>query len=239
MDIPPLLEASLQSAANVRQLDTNLFSVFEAQSIGAPYDSKAEAYDRMVSSDRYLRLAWGAQRSTIVSFMEEAFSSGQGTILDLAAGTSVDAFRFYATTTRPTIVVDLSLEMLRRGRDRLVEELGRVPPNIVFMQADARQLPFMDNAIATLLCHGGFHLFPSLDRVVSEWRRVLHPEGGLFVTSLVRERRFGNLYLALLSRLGEVSTPMSAETFERKVRKGLGGRATGVEIEGNFAYLRA
>lgn len=237
MDIPDFLATALRTDVTVRRLEPSLYSVFPPEHSGAPYDNKAEAYDRMVSSDRYLRFAWGAQRSTILSFMQEAFSSSHGTIVDLAAGTSVDAYRIYTETVRPTIVVDLSVQMLRRGMSRVTAATGAIPDNIVFLQADALCLPIGDKALSTIICHGGFHLFPALDRIVAEWRRVLVPDGGLYVTSLVKERRLGNVYLQLLARAGEVSEPMSAEQVRRIVGAGM-GCATELAVEGNFAYVR-
>ena len=228
---------SLRPDFDVRELEANLYSVFDREQSGAPYDSKAAAYDRMVSSDGYLRLAWGGRRSTIYDFLDAAFASDVGIILDLAAGTSVDAYRAYATTTRPTFVVDLSLEMLRMGKDRVIAELGRVPDNTIFLQADALDLPFKDRTLSTILCHGSFHLFPDLDTVLSEWKRTLREDGCLFVSSLVRERLVGNLCLVGLARLGEVSKPMSAEVVSGLVASGLGRQAR-LDVEGNFAYVR-
>lgn len=237
MVLPDPLANALRTDLTLREVDAQLYSVFEVEEVGAPYDNKAAAYDRMVSSDRYLRLAWGARRSTISRFMERAFASGEGPICDLAAGTSVDAYRIYAGTDRPTFVVDLSLEMLRKGRDRLRAELGALSSHIMFLQADAMNLPFRDNALSAILCHGGFHLLPSLDRIVSEWKRVLDDQGRLFASSLVKERLIGNLYLHALWRLGEVSRPMSAKTVAELIGEGM-GKATQVAVEGNFAYVR-
>jgi len=106
----------------------------------------------------------------------------------------------------------------------------------VFLQADALDLPIADKALSTIMCHGGFHLFPALDRIVAEWRRVLAPDGGLYATSLVKERTFGNVYLKLLARTGEVSAPMSAEQVRHMVSIGKGCPAE-LTVEGNFAYV--
>lgn len=238
METPALLNRCLRDGLPLRRVESNLYSVLDDGSRGAPYDNKAEAYDRMISSDQYLRIAWGANRSTILSFMDEAFAAGEGFILDLAAGTSLDAYRIYTKTQRPTVVVDLSLEMLRRGKERLTEEIGRIPAHIVFVQADALDLPFEDGSFETILCHGGYHLFPFRDKIVSEWKRTLNPAGQLFATSLVNERWLGNVYLTLLSRLGEVNKPISATQFSQEVGAGL-DRDTSLEVEGNFAYVRA
>ncbi|MEM7015963.1 MAG: class I SAM-dependent methyltransferase [Pseudomonadota bacterium] len=233
-----ILDDFLKPDITPREIDQNLFSVFDAHEQGAPYDSKAAMYDRLVSSNLYLNIAWGTSRATITSFIQDAFASRQGCILDLAAGTSVDAVDIYATTPRPTIVIDLSIAMLRKGRERLVQQLGHVPANITFLQANALDLPIKTQCVSTVLCHGALHLLPSLDNVLTEWNRVLTTDNTVFASSLVKERWFGNQYLQLLHRAGEISQPMPAAQVKRILSEGL-HRPVDVKIEGNFAYGRA
>ena len=233
----PLLAPLLKPNTPIRQLEPHLFTGLATRELGAPYDSKAAAYDRLVSSDLYLKLAWGARRQTILTFMRDAFAAGDGPILDLAAGTSVDAVDVYPASQRTIIVADLSLEMLKKGKTRLITVHGSVPDNVVFLQADALDLPFKDQVLDTLLCHGAFHLLPDLPGFIAECARVLCSNGGLFVSSLVTERTFGNLYLKMLHRSGEVSRPMSAADCAQLIQVGT-DRAVTTQIEGNFAYLR-
>ena len=232
-----MLEQILIPGTKLGEVEPGLFSVCEPDKRGAPYDSKVEYYDKMVSSKRYLKYAWGANVSTIRSFMVEAFDSGPGVIVDLAAGTSVDAVALYGKTNRPTIVVDLSLGMLRKGRQRLVSLCDEIPDHVSFLQADAYSLPFRPASVSTLLCHGAFHVLPSTEAVVAEWQRILGDAGSLFMSSLVKDRWFGRIYLAMLYRLGEVSWPKFATEVEALVNTGIDGEVR-FETEGNFAYGR-
>ena len=236
MSSTPLADLLLPGRT-LREVTPRIYSARPQADQGAAYDSRAAAYDRMVSSDLYLKMAWGARRSTILDFMRDAFASGDGPILDLAAGTSVDAVHVYPESTRPIIVADLSLEMLHRGRLRIIERLGAVPDNLTFLQADAFDLPFVSGSIQTVLCHGAFHLLPELPKFVAECCRVLPADGGLFVSSLVAERAFGNAYLRLLHRSGEVSAPRRAAECQR-ILASASGRQVDLMVEGNFAYLR-
>ena len=126
--------------------------------------------------------------------------------------------------------------MLRKGKARVVAEFGTVPENLVFLQADALALPFKDGALSTILCHGAFHVFSSLDAVLAECNRILRREGRLFATSLVTERLLGNLYLGLLARVGEVASPRAAKEVAHMAREIL-DREVRAETQGNFVYV--
>ena len=232
-----ILNDLLKPGVPIREIDKSIYSVFKAGNESADYDSKAAAYDRMVSSNLYLRAAWGVTRNQFMDFIDQAFVSRNGPILDLAAGTSLDAVHSYEKSRRPTLVLDLSLAMLQKGAERLRTSLGHIPGNIAFLQADALDLPIADGKISTLLSHGSFHLLPSIETAVAEWKRVLSNEGNIFVTSLVRERWLGNQYLKLLHRAGEVSAPRTAEEVQSILSNGLGVPIE-KEISGNFVFVR-
>jgi ubiquinone/menaquinone biosynthesis C-methylase UbiE len=233
-----VLDAYLKPDIPIRQIEHSLFSVFEPDDEGARYDSIAVIYDRFISSPLYLRLAWGGSRSKQIAFIREAFNSQkEGCLLDLAAGSCIDSVYAYAETDRPIIVVDRSLHMLRRGMERMVSEAGAIPENVWFLQADALSLPIIDQKISTVLCHGAFHLFPSTDVIMGEWRRVLCDTGTTFVSSLVLARWVGDRYLNLLYRSGEVSKPMTSSDLQRTLSTGMTTECE-VTTAGNFAYAR-
>lgn len=234
-----MLEQCLKSDVNVREIGPALYSVLDAEIEGARYDSVAALYDRVISSDSYLWIAWGGNRDIQLDFIRQAFeSTDEGWVLDLAAGSSVDSAAAYASTGRPILVVDRSLEMLHKGRERLQALTGTLPENVFFLQADAMSLPLVDRCVSTLLCHGSFHVLPSLDVVMSEWRRVLEHGGNIFVSSLVLGRWLGDRYLALLHRLGEVNPPLSATRFRQTLADGIAADFD-LHTVGNFAYASA
>ena len=231
-----MLDSLIDARVTLREIEPQLFSALPPGDEGAHYDVFAAFYDRMVASPLYLRLAWGCTPSANAAFIRRAFEScGEGWVVDVAAGSCVDAVATYATTQRPTLVVDLSLAMLRRGMDRLRVLVRPLPENIIFLQADASSLPIRSNAVRTVLCHGAYHVFPAARDFVAEWRRVLHGEGAVFVSSLVRGRWFGDRYLNLLQRTGEVSAPFDAPRFAARLEETLDSPIH-VETVGNFAY---
>ncbi len=227
----------LSAERPIREIEAGLFTVLDRGDEGAPYDSRAAAYDRLVSSALYSRVAWGVSPDLHTSFITRALTaSDKGWVLDVAAGACVPSAPAYLTTSRPLVVLDRSLGMLRRGMDRLRHLHGRIPPHVAFIQADANALPFRSGSMATIICHGAFHLFSSPAPVCAEWARVLETEGRLYVSSLVRRRWLGDRYLSLLHRAGEVSQPRSPAEFSGLV-EGAFGVSAQLETVGNFAYL--
>ena len=59
------LDDLLLPGRTLREVAPRIYSARPQADEGAAYDSRAAAYDRMVSSDLYLKIAWGARRSTI------------------------------------------------------------------------------------------------------------------------------------------------------------------------------
>jgi SAM-dependent methyltransferase len=231
------LHEVLKPERTIRELEASLFSALEPGDEGAPYDSRAAAYDRLVSSSWYSRLAWGVPPSIHTSFIARGLtSSDEGWVLDVAAGSCVPSASAYATTSRPLVVLDRSLGMLRRGMARLRQLHGAIPPHIALMQADTHALPFRTGSMATVVCHGAFHVFSSPSDVCAEWVRVLRSGGRLYVSSLVQGRWLGDHYLGLLHRAGEVTHPRSAAEFAGFVEGEVGAPAQREAI-GNFAYL--
>lgn len=227
----------LISGQPIRELEVGLYSVLDPHDEGAPYDSRAAAYDWLVSSSWYSRVAWGVRPIIHTEFITRGISTeGDGWVVDVAAGSCVPSASAYSTTSRPLVVLDRSLAMLRRGMARLRHIHGRIPPNVAFMQADANSLPFRTGSISTVVCHGAFHVFSSPAAVCAEWVRVLESGGRLFVSSLVQGRWLGDQYLGLLHRAGEVAQPYSPAEFARRVEAWFGATAK-LEAMGNFAYL--
>lgn len=221
----------------VREIEASLLSVLDEGDEGAPYDSRAAAYDRLVSSRRYSQLAWGVPPITHTEFITRGLTSGdEGWVLDVAAGSCVPSAPAYAQTSRPLIVLDRSLAMLRRGIARLRRLHGELPPHVVFLQADANALPFRADSMGTVICHGALHVFSTPQSVCAEWVRVLRAGGQLFASSLVRGRWLGDRYLGLLHRAGEIAPPRTPSELASLVEAEF--RVSGqLETLGNFAYL--
>ena len=100
-------------------------------------------------------------------------------VLDIAAGTG-DLARAFAQRVGPTGLVlhtDINEAMLRRGRDRLVDE-GLLLPSV---QADAQALPFPDASFEVVSVAFGLRNMTDKTAALAEMARVLEPGGRLLV----------------------------------------------------------
>jgi ubiquinone/menaquinone biosynthesis C-methylase UbiE len=105
-------------------------------------------------------------------------------ILDLACGPGMYTRRF--AQRRPDAVVvcmDLSSPMLRYALRRTGEE--RLS-NVALVRGDALAFPFGGGLFDAVNCCGALHLFPDVDWVLREIRRVLRDQGRLTIAAFRR-----------------------------------------------------
>lgn len=143
-------------------------------------------------------------------------------ILDLACGSGIYSRPFAAQLAGEggrVVGLDLSLPMLAFARRAARREARG---NLDLVRASAQGLPFADASFDLANCCGALHLFPDVDGVLAEVRRVLVP-GGRFTVAAVRQQpgAAGRFAAALGRRIGVASfTPESLRT--RFARAGLG-----------------
>jgi ubiquinone/menaquinone biosynthesis C-methylase UbiE len=176
-------------------------------------------------------VAWGGDPEAYEAFARAAVEHGIGPLLDAGCGTLVSTAQVHGRSRRPTILVDLSIDMLRAARARLLSVTCRIPDTLVLLQADLRDLPFRDGAFGAVLCPGMLHLFDDLEAITRELARVSDRNARIFAISLVAERWIGGRYLSLLHRAGEVAQPRTAVELMTR----LNGNASGLAapVEGN------
>ncbi len=109
-------------------------------------------------------------------------------ILDVATGTADLAVEAMRLDPKKVVGVDISEEMLRRGREK-VERLG-LSDRIVLQRGDAEKLPFSDNQFHAVLVAFGVRNFQDLDKGLAEIHRVLRPGGALVVLEFSKPRAF-------------------------------------------------
>lgn len=239
---PPALLAATLAADAVPQLAGNdIWSVLPADTPAPAYDGRAKLYDRLIGNRLYNRIAWGTSPAAYADFARRAAQSGDGAFLDAGCGSLVSTAAVHAASGRPTILVDLSLDMLRVARERLVATAGRLPGHLVLLQADIRRLPFRRASFGAVLCPGMLHLFEDVEAIARGLARVTAPAGRVFMTSLVSDRRFGVRYLAALHRAGEVAQPRTAALLVDRLGADASGMALSlpIDVRGNMAFLAA
>jgi ubiquinone/menaquinone biosynthesis C-methylase UbiE len=104
-------------------------------------------------------------------------------VLDVAAGTGHVARRL-APRVRAVVAVDATEAMLEAGR---IEAKRAALRNVVFMRADAAQLPFLDASFDIVVSRFAVHHFENPAEQVAEMRRCLRMGGRLAVGDLIAD----------------------------------------------------
>jgi ubiquinone/menaquinone biosynthesis C-methylase UbiE len=104
-------------------------------------------------------------------------------VLDVAAGTGHVARRM-APHVRAAIAIDATEAMLEAGR---VEAKRAALRNIVFMRADAAQLPFLDGSFDIVVSRFAVHHFEKPEVQLAEMRRCLRMGGRLAIGDLIAD----------------------------------------------------
>jgi SAM-dependent methyltransferase len=241
MVTPFLLADVLAPDRGARLVGDDIWSVLPADAPAPPYDGRARLYDRLIGSRLYNRLAWGVDPHTYTDFAREAARWGSGPLLDAGCGTLVSTAGVHAQSQRPTILLDLSIDMLGVARDRLRSVAGQSLQDVVFLQADVGDLPFRGDAFGAVLCPGMLHLFDDAEAITRELARVCHRDGRIHASSLVAERRIGRQYLSLLHRAGEVARPRRAADLLARLNGNGSGLAPPVDARrlGSMLFVTA
>ncbi len=146
----------------------------KAHRVRGVFDTVADKYDLMNDV-----MSLGLHRVWKAYTVAVANARPGDRVLDIAAGTG-DLTRAFAERVGPTGLVlhtDINEAMLRRGRDRLVDE-GRLLPSVL---ADAQALPLPDAAFDVVSVAFGLRNMTDKAAALAEMARVLKPGGRLLV----------------------------------------------------------
>ena len=224
---------------SLEEIEPNIYSVLKEDERASDYDDKVKGYDALIGNGLYNKLIWRNDVANYHDFCVEALNGNPANmVLDAGCGSLVFTAKAYASSTNQQIVLlDRSLGMLRKAKERL-EALceGKVPEHIVLIQGDIFDLPFVDNAFDVVMSQGLLHMFDDKEKLLTELERVKQESGTIFFTSLVGNNLLAKGYLFLLKKAGEVATVYDSEAlasilkrmpFEYKI-----------ESIGNMAYMR-
>ena len=134
-----------------------------------------------------------------------------GVFLDLACSNALYGralFQAVPSDQGCILALDHSLPMLREAQRRAFEQGA----SITFIRGLAEALPLADHALAGIACGGSFNEFTAADRVLSEARRTLEPDGRSW-WMLTRQARsaWGRLLQRSL-QTGGINFPQSLRT---------------------------
>jgi len=223
----------------IEQLDNGIYTVIEKEHRVSDYDDKVKGYDALIGNGLYNKLIWGNDVKNYQDFCQEALASApDGVVLDAGCGSLVFTADVYAKSTNKFIVLlDRSMGMLERAKERLVERCGEVPRHIILIQGDIFDLPFNDGSFDVVMSQGLLHMFDDKASFLAEIQRVKKEEGYLSFTSLVGNNMLGRGYLKLLKKAGEVAVAYSSEELELILEK----MPDKYEMKsvGNMAYIKS
>lgn len=117
----------------------------------------------------------------IVRMVRDKISPVEGLVLDVATGTGTYG-RHTAGTGRKVCGIDISFEMLRKGKYFTKKEGVQ---NMNFARADGGTLPFGDKIFDGCLFCGSLHVFPDTVKVLKEVGRTLKSGAMVIVTTLI------------------------------------------------------
>lgn len=206
-----LAELTLRDV-RLRLVEPHLYTVYEDDGHRNVYDTMRPLYDLVMGNRVYNRLMWGYRTSDFASFCREALTTSTGGwVLDAGCGSLIFTAQTYADyTDRSLVLLDQSIEMLRAAKSRLLRLRREIPSNVVFLHGDALHLPFDAGSFRTVICMNLLHVLPDVRQAVLGLKKVATDAGGLFFTTLVANRRFGDRYMTLLSRKGLI-VPRTAD----------------------------
>jgi len=197
------------------------------------YDKKAATYDAIMTANLYNRMMWGNSPKNYAAFAEKSLNEKTaGTVLDVGCGTlAFTADVYNANDSRQIILSDYSLGMMGLGQQRLKKD----KKNVVWLRADGFNLPFKEESLDTVVCHGTLHIFEDRIAFCKELYRVLKKGGDAHFTSLVTDRWLSAKYIKTLHKAGEMGTPKSAKEVVAIIEAA--GFQTKYELIGGMVYI--
>ncbi|MBO0349900.1 class I SAM-dependent methyltransferase [Phormidium pseudopriestleyi FRX01] len=121
------------------------------------------------------------------AFAETAIALGPESAVVLDAGTGTARIPILIVQRRPQWhirAIDLSHNMLKVGRENV--QSARVQDQIQLEYIDAKQMPYGDSTFDIVISNSIIHHLPDPMPFFRELKRVLKPNGGIFLRDLMR-----------------------------------------------------
>lgn len=196
------LAAMLLDTSKLRAVEPHIYSVIPDNKSGNEYDSQfGFVYDLVACNPIYNRLVWGYSVKIFSQAASDALHSlHDGHVLDIGCGSLAFTAKTYSQyTERPIVLVDQSLKMLHMAKSKLLKENGKVPDNLVFLHADALQLPFQENTFTNILSENLLHCLGDTGLLLKQLKTIVSKNGKMYFTTLVKTNRWADKYLQALA----------------------------------------
>ncbi|GIO21906.1 class I SAM-dependent methyltransferase [Oceanobacillus sp. J11TS1] len=161
--------------------------------------------------DAYVHSSTHSNPAALQKILDWLKPSDQQIILDVATGGGQVA-KTLAPLAKQVIATDLTPSMLSNVRNSIDET-----DNILFVVADAEELPFLDESIDIVTCRIAAHHFPHPEKFIQEAYRVLKTGGKcLFIDNIVSENPDEDQFLNKLEAMRDPSHVRSKSLSEWK-----------------------
>jgi len=231
-----LSEVLVRNAA-LKLIEPYIYSVSSNIEVVTAYDTKfGYIYDWVACNPLYNRLIWGYSVSKFASLAHDALTSSKdGNVLDLGCGSLAFTAKTYIQhSDRPVVLLDQSLKMLRIAKSRLKKLIGNVPDNMVFLHADALQLPFQQKSFKTIISQNLLHCIADTKKLLIGLKNVIFEDGRMYFTTLVKGNRLADRYLQALADGGKL---ISRNIEDHQKTFNQLGMSIKYDIEGNMAFI--
>jgi ubiquinone/menaquinone biosynthesis C-methylase UbiE len=232
------LSALLRENTILRSVEPGIYSVLPNNESGNEYDSQfGFIYDLVACNPIYNRIIWGYSVKMFPKIAVDAlWSSSEGNVLDLGCGSLAFTAKAYSQyADRPVVLADQSLKMLRMAKTRLIKQNGKLPDNLVFLHSDALNLPFQENAFATIISENLLHCLDDTSIFLKQLRNIISENGKIYFTTLIKTNRLADKYLQALADGGKLIVRTVAD--HKEIFKQVGLAAT-YETNGNLLSIQ-
>lgn len=232
------LSSMLSDNFVLREVEPHIYSVLTDIQSCNEYDSQfGLIYDLVACNPVYNRLIWGYSVKLFPRLAAEALRSDQdGPLLDIGCGSLAFTAKTYCQhPDRPLILADQSLKMLRMAKAKIMRIGGTIPAHLVFLHADALQLPFRENVFTTILSENLLHCLQDTGTLLTRLKAITAAQGKMFFTTLVRADRFADKYLEALADKGKL---IARSVEDHRTVFAQTGLVATYETTGNLVIIR-
>jgi SAM-dependent methyltransferase len=204
-----------------------------ATSFGGLYDFYIERpwLTRVIS-----RCVWGIKVADMYASMEVIGRQADGsTVVDVPCGGGLALRALRPAQEVRYVAIDIAPDMLARTRAKAA---ARDLRSVETVEADMRHLPLPEASADLLVTYSGLHMINDPENAISEFARVLRPNGRLVGSSFVADgSRRTRLLFAAGARRGLAVPPADSATIVRWLEA---AGLTDIEIGGRgFVVFRA
>ncbi len=118
-------------------------------------------------------------------------------VLDIGTGTGNLNEGLLENNPKAVYSLDLSHAMLSKAKDKANTQHSE---SIELINGDAVNLPMSENSVHTIICHGVFPHLTEPEKVLTEFERVIKPNGYLVITHSIGRQKVNHIHTNAKSR---------------------------------------